>query len=918
MSTIKVNELATQILIASNLFIHSNSSGVAYKNNLTALSNFINIVGTATFRGSLNIADTPTLDGWYFSSESGTFTKAGGLVVNLANGLSIIIRETSGASYSQIVIPLTQPTTADVSLSNNSIAVNGSGVFVGLEGKCTLIKSVNIFDKSTITPGDYVKHDNTPITGSPTYDGSAFIRVDPSTQYVFNRTRFITWFDSNKSLLSGGSYVAGTTTQTFPSNVYYVKIALWKTDLDFFQFEKGAVSTSFVPFSEVISVDNLPDTTAKNQEEGFIKSSIGKNLLNESTLNASKSVNTLTGTLSVDSLFSASDYIKVLPSQTYHQNYKGNFAIYDINKVYISGAGSLNEVVIPVNGEYVRTTLENTDKGFMQFESGKKETKYVAYKVQLPQVNIPVIPTTNLITVKDTGVSGVDADFCGKNAIQDAIDSVLDAVEDNQYQLDIDGQFGASSKVGFNAVPILADTFAIISGKNWVNLNFKSGSVVYGEIPASDPAKAKYQVYFPVGNQNITGQVSFIAKNLRYAIHDDSQKNIDLKHEFKGLTIIEEGCWRAIGSGQASGCDISYKECVIIGVEQPITSHNNTNFSEASSYGFHECIFSNKTTGRVVNMESNGSLQKDRLVLHNNVINNGYMYQFSSFFSTDLTLQSFDHAEWRFTGSGNTPLPYQSNLNGNAIRITANTGDVRFDENSTAFSSIIGDKTQAFLYEDNYFRKNVNGYAYKDNFGTIKGYAIGKLDIGEDKAGKSLGVRLGDCSTVNKTLIVTINSVVYNILFNTNLTGVNNTGVIAIINAVIGGFSTVDTFAVGNEYYPEFTDQIGVYYNNSASVIYSGMAVYINNGGIRKATSLDKNIAVVIEDIPINGRGRAVFKGVLYAPDTILRFKIKGLTNFGLAENETIQVSSTDGLFEKGTTNVVGTCLIANQVNIGF
>ncbi len=50
------------------------------------------------FHGTLAIADTPTLDGYYFASESGTYVNAGNLVVDLGTGLAIIIKK--GGNYS--------------------------------------------------------------------------------------------------------------------------------------------------------------------------------------------------------------------------------------------------------------------------------------------------------------------------------------------------------------------------------------------------------------------------------------------------------------------------------------------------------------------------------------------------------------------------------------------------------------------------------------------------------------------------------------------------------------------------------------------------------------------------------------------------------------------------------------------------
>ena len=56
------------------------------------------------FRGDLAIADTPATDGYYFATETGTYTNAGSLVTDLTQGLNIIIKEST--NYSLVVIPL--------------------------------------------------------------------------------------------------------------------------------------------------------------------------------------------------------------------------------------------------------------------------------------------------------------------------------------------------------------------------------------------------------------------------------------------------------------------------------------------------------------------------------------------------------------------------------------------------------------------------------------------------------------------------------------------------------------------------------------------------------------------------------------------------------------------------------------------
>lgn len=136
MSTIKINELATKALYGTDFFINGDINGVAYKNTITELSNFINITGSVTFRGNIAIADTPALDGWYFAEESGIYTNAGGLVVDLLNQLTIIIIEGSVTIFSQTIIPISTTLLTTFDKTNNTQAAT-------MKATDTYIESLN-------------------------------------------------------------------------------------------------------------------------------------------------------------------------------------------------------------------------------------------------------------------------------------------------------------------------------------------------------------------------------------------------------------------------------------------------------------------------------------------------------------------------------------------------------------------------------------------------------------------------------------------------------------------------------------------------------------------------------------------------------------------------------------------------------
>lgn len=148
MADIKINELATNDISLSDFFAKADSNGIATKNTIQGLSNFLNTQGSLTFRGKLLIADTPTLDGWYFAGESGTYTNAGGLVVSLADTLTIIIVADTQTTFEKVEIPLS--IVVDAVPTENSInTIQSGGVYDFSEPSRYLVKSYKINESAS-------------------------------------------------------------------------------------------------------------------------------------------------------------------------------------------------------------------------------------------------------------------------------------------------------------------------------------------------------------------------------------------------------------------------------------------------------------------------------------------------------------------------------------------------------------------------------------------------------------------------------------------------------------------------------------------------------------------------------------------------------------------------------------------------
>lgn len=77
-------------------------------------------------QGAISIADTPTEIGYYYPTESGTYTNAGNLVVDLTEGITILIYD--GTDWGMQVVPINSTPTGVVE-EGNTQAVSGGEVF---------------------------------------------------------------------------------------------------------------------------------------------------------------------------------------------------------------------------------------------------------------------------------------------------------------------------------------------------------------------------------------------------------------------------------------------------------------------------------------------------------------------------------------------------------------------------------------------------------------------------------------------------------------------------------------------------------------------------------------------------------------------------------------------------------------------
>jgi lysophospholipase L1-like esterase len=149
----------------------------------------------------------------------------------------------------------------------------------------------------------------------------------------------------------------------------------------------GTASVNAVPSNDGITSDKIAPNAIRKYHLNFtpLEGQASKNLINPNGLTIDKFLNWSNGNLGDNTVWNASDYIRVSPSTVYAMNYGDQVAFYDYNKVYISGvnnSGTPNAnytFTTPANAVYVRIGVPDTKLATAQLEKGSSSTSYQAY-----------------------------------------------------------------------------------------------------------------------------------------------------------------------------------------------------------------------------------------------------------------------------------------------------------------------------------------------------------------------------------------------------------------------------------------------------------------------------------------------------------------------------------------------------------
>ena len=397
---------------------------------------------------------------------------------------------------------------------------------------------------------------------------------------------------------------------------------------------------------------------------------------------------------------------------------------------------------------------------------------------------------------------------------------------------------------------------------------------------------ANYDKYQPMeiwGDNIIVRGMKITSKNARYCIHMDASGGrqadnhtisfIDLElHHYDNAGKSFESC---LGLGISEGMNLLVKGCTIIN-DRPYTApfylHDNVGFKEDFNWQIIDCkcinnsITSKTSATQLMTIQTLGSGIHGNIIIDNidTGMNKPLIYAEINNTASKTNIDNYDSNIYiNIRGNMNMPISYEvGNSSSRVLKITSkSTGtnsSVRFGGSSSAFNLVKGKTTTGFT--DISGRVHSDNYMYMDGVEGYSGYAIGEAALDINKI-VSIQHRLGDCSTSNKNLVVSIDGTDYNIVFNQNYTNYSDAQMLAVFTDVLKNVADVELYNLSAEYFPEINSTYRK--NTSSSIIKCGYGVKITSDGIFAATSDSELNGIAIEDILPSKYGRVVTTATL-------------------------------------------------------
>ncbi|WP_242273323.1 hypothetical protein [Bacillus cereus group sp. BfR-BA-01538] len=535
----------------------------------------------------------------------------------------------------------------------------------------------NLFDKSAITSGKYVANNNGNLLDSPngTHNASDFVPISPNTAYKISGTSEQgAFYDVNRVYISG--FTNATNVAVSPSNAYFIRLTVLNSQLNSAQLEKGTKVTEYEPFIIVLDANAIANPIPEEKlslNKNIVRGTPSKNLFDKSTVTKGKYVANNNGNLadSPNGTHNASDFIPIISNTNYKiSGTTEQGAFYDANKNFVSGFTNASSVSIsPVNAYFIRMTVLTSQLDSAQLEKGTQVTEYEPFgaKIQPENLGFDVGIVERIVkTVKPDGTG----DYLSPKLANDAI---IDASAKKIY--DVIVYPGTYTEIGWKLKP-------------YINLRGTDTKtcLLKGELPdnATDTQIDNTSTIW-VDETNDLENITVTAKNMRYAVHDESSNTKkNWKRNLKKCKFIHYGnegarTWRtahpesgmlpgkvwvsecAYGMGHSSGSSLTGEDCEFIGPFAPFSVHNNVNFEKSCLVLLKRCEII-KTDGQfkyALRAQSLGSKTNDKIILEGCRIN-GEIYHDDKPWLGDPAATS--HKNFTIEGFANSEVPYSSSF----------------------------------------------------------------------------------------------------------------------------------------------------------------------------------------------------------------------------------------------------------------
>ena len=774
-------------------------------------------------------------------------------------------------------------------------------------------RGVNIANLSDALEGFYISYLNGELDANSEYLATNYYEIDGSVEYRVNENYDyqFAFYDENKVFISGLLRPDANHKFITPSNARYIRMTIYNSPVytEVFMLAKASEYPAiYTPYSVnlhalAIESNQIKDLFSEVRRDLGV---VEVNIVDKDDVLSGMYVNYTSGEIGAVAGYVATQLIEIKPNAEYQTSnfYDQQFAFYDANNGYISGMSSPDanhKFITPSNARYIRFTITDTQLNTLVIaESSLFPNYYVPHSAKIIEGLITDISKmTEILVSADT--DDTEAQFTGKNAIQLALDSITDASKNNRYRIVAKGIFKvdqANEYIGYIGYP------SMILAKDFVEIVGDGNTIVAAELPYNDAdiglsvnggnyPRIQYQTLYTYASNALIQGVKFIAKNIRYAIHLDNSGGANKRHDFKDVSFIfkgDKGSQQALGCGTSTGEETYFEGGACHSdVGTPFYCHNNSKFLKPSLMYFKDYTFSSNTSKNAILLQSDGSLVKDKIELIGcSFAGSAYIVRYEELWlkkNTVYEYDSFDHAEWTFTGYGNDPFLFENVVGGESLHFRTNglgvNNSIRFDKTASAFKELI-ENTQMNKDVNLYFngRNYVDGYIVQDGSVGLAAQAFGCKDVSEVSGiydngvlYTSLGTRLGNCLSVNKVLVVIVNGTPNTITFNKDYTSMTNAQILSEMNANLIG-ATVDFYAYGRDYYPMMPDVTEVVFNTTDAPILKGSVVAKSSGSVRLANGSDKVFGVALDDIPVMqtmsegvkiGEGRVLKRGYIHS-----------------------------------------------------